>query len=236
MLQRMTLEQLHGDKRTPLEFSDVVNCANTWMIQRGCRARFTPESLDRLRVLRNVFRKEFQRYIAAKPRVFRFIDYAHASAADFFEDGIVGDSATDNRPSVRHWAWSLLQRSNAGKPAANGDGALLAGVECIQLICGPLPKNPNVRCDFLWSAAILFGVPCVTIRKGQTCASVLSLPLDLWPFCSQRFAPSPAGRNPAPQPFSRANRPATQSGSVSGRIPPSVPTHCPSMCRKVRGR
>ncbi len=72
------------------------------MIQRGCRARFTPESLDRLRVLRNVFGKKFQRDIPAKARVLGSIDDAHASAAKFFQDGVLGDGATDNGRSVRH--------------------------------------------------------------------------------------------------------------------------------------
>ena len=117
MLQRLALKQLHGDKRTPFEFSDVVNGANARMIQRGCGARFAPEPFDRLRVLGNVFGKKFQRNVPAEPRVFGFIDDAHASAADFFEDGIMGDGATDNRGSVRHSPWSLPQRLNAGKHA-----------------------------------------------------------------------------------------------------------------------
>lgn len=117
MLQRLALKQLHGYKRTPFEFSDVVNGANAWVIKRGCCARFAPEPVDRQRVLRNVVGKKFQCNVPAKPRVFRSIDYAHASAADFFEDGIVGDGATDNRRSVRHSPWSLPQRLNAGKHA-----------------------------------------------------------------------------------------------------------------------
>jgi hypothetical protein len=92
----MALKQLHGDKRPPFEFSDIVNGADAGMVQRGCCARFTPESLDGLRVLGYVFGEEFQGHISAQPRVFRPIDYPHASAAKLLEHGIVRDGPTDN--------------------------------------------------------------------------------------------------------------------------------------------
>ena len=67
MLQRLPLEQLHGDERAAFEFADIINRANIRMIQRRGGARLAAESLDGLRVLRNVVRKEFQRHIAAEP-------------------------------------------------------------------------------------------------------------------------------------------------------------------------
>ncbi len=67
MLQRLPLEQLHGNKRPAFELADVINRANIRMIQRRCGPRLAPESLDRLRILRNVVRKKFQRHIAAEP-------------------------------------------------------------------------------------------------------------------------------------------------------------------------
>ena len=59
MLERLALKQLHDDKRTPFKFSDVVDGADARMIQRGCRARFAPESLNCLGIMGNVFGKEF---------------------------------------------------------------------------------------------------------------------------------------------------------------------------------
>ena len=79
------------------------------MIQRGGRARFAPEALNSLRVLGDVFRKKFQRDVTAEPRVLGFIDDAHASAAKFFDDGVVGNRTTDNGGSIRHSPRSLLQ-------------------------------------------------------------------------------------------------------------------------------
>src|SRR5260370_35100611 len=100
MLQRMALQQLHGDKRTPFEFSDIVNCAKVWMIQRGCRARFAPESLDSLRVVGNVFGKNLQRHIPAKPRVLGLIKDAHAATAKGGLNGVLRVGASDDRRSV----------------------------------------------------------------------------------------------------------------------------------------
>ena len=96
VLQRLALEQLHGDERPPSCFADVVNRADVRMIQRGSSARFAPESLDCLRILGNVFGQKFQGDVAAEARVLGLVDHAHAAAAKFFEDGVVRDGATDN--------------------------------------------------------------------------------------------------------------------------------------------
>ena len=45
---------------------------------------------------RNVFRQKFQRNIPAEPRVYGFIDDAHASAAKFFQDGVMGDRTAED--------------------------------------------------------------------------------------------------------------------------------------------
>ena len=51
VLERPALEQLHGDKRSALEFPNIVNGANVWMIERGGSARFAAESLYGLRIV-----------------------------------------------------------------------------------------------------------------------------------------------------------------------------------------
>ena len=94
MLESLALEQLHGDKRSAFKFSNIVNRADVGVIERGCGACFPAESLDRLRVQRNVIRKEFQSNIAAQARVRGFVDHAHSSATQFFQNGVVGDGAT----------------------------------------------------------------------------------------------------------------------------------------------
>ncbi len=118
VLQRLALEQLHSDKRPFFEFSNIVNGANVGVIERGCSARFAAESLDRLRIMGDIVGKEFQRDVAAKPRVFSFVDYTHSSAPKFFEDAIVGDGAAYVRRSIRHRPCIVRQRWHAGNRVA----------------------------------------------------------------------------------------------------------------------
>ena len=40
--------------------------------------------------------KEFERYIASEPDVFRAIDDSHASAAETRNDSVMGDGTTDH--------------------------------------------------------------------------------------------------------------------------------------------
>src|SRR5216683_76009 len=122
VLESLALEQLHGDKRTAFELTNIVNCANVRMIEQGCGARFAPESLDRLSVLGNVVGKEFQCNIPAKARVPGFVDHAHASASQFFQDAVMQDGAPDHGGSIRHRPSILRQRPNAS------NGATLAGM------------------------------------------------------------------------------------------------------------
>jgi hypothetical protein len=62
----------------------------------------------------DVFRQEFQRYKAAEAGVLGLIDYAHTSATKFFEDGVMGDGATENGMLIRHSPRSLTQHPNVG--------------------------------------------------------------------------------------------------------------------------
>ena len=110
VLQRLALEQFHGDKRAAFELADVVNRADIRMIQRRCGARFAAESFDGLSVVRNVVGKKFQRNVAAEARVLGLINHAHPAAAKLFDDFVVGDSAANDGRSVRHSPRILRQR------------------------------------------------------------------------------------------------------------------------------
>src|SRR5882762_6528596 len=96
VLECLAFEQLHSDKRPTFEFSNIVNRADVRMIEQGGGARFAAESLDRLRVLGNIVRQEFQRNAAAEARVPGFVDHAHSSASQSFQDAVVRNSAADN--------------------------------------------------------------------------------------------------------------------------------------------
>ena len=71
--------------------ADVVDGADIGMVQGGCGLRFTPKSLQSLAVLGHILRKKLQGDESAQAGVFGFIDHAHATAAEFFDNAIVRD-------------------------------------------------------------------------------------------------------------------------------------------------
>ena len=52
------------------------------MIERGSGVRFTHKPLDRRRVLRAFFGKDFNRHVAPEPRIAGAINFAHPARAD----------------------------------------------------------------------------------------------------------------------------------------------------------
>src|ERR1700728_2389481 len=114
VLQSFPFQQFHGDKRPAFEFSNVVDGTDVRMIERGCSARFAAESFDRLGIVGNIVRKEFQCNVAAQARVFRFIDNAHSPAAQFFQDAVVGNSATYIGGLIWHRPCIVRHRLNTG--------------------------------------------------------------------------------------------------------------------------
>jgi hypothetical protein len=72
-----------------------VNRADVGVIQRGRRPRFAAESLQRLRVVRNVKRQEFQCNEAAELQILGFVNDAHSAATEFLDDAIVRNCPTD---------------------------------------------------------------------------------------------------------------------------------------------
>jgi hypothetical protein len=87
------------------------------MIERGGRAGFAAKSLKGLRVLRHILRKKLQSDEAAQLGVFRFVDHAHSTTAEFFDDAVMRDSLTNERVSAGHvpqilgWRQDASQRS-----------------------------------------------------------------------------------------------------------------------------
>lgn len=97
MLQGDTVQILHGDKRLPVLFANLVDGANVGVIQCGCGLSFAFETSESLRVVGNFLWQEFQRHEAMKPGVFCFVDDAHAAAAEFSDDAVVRNRTPDNR-------------------------------------------------------------------------------------------------------------------------------------------
>jgi hypothetical protein len=58
-----------------------------------------------LRVLGNFVRQEFQGDKAMQPRVFGFVDHAHAATTEFVDNAVVRDSLADH-------SWQILRLRN----------------------------------------------------------------------------------------------------------------------------
>jgi hypothetical protein len=98
LAQRLALQQLHGYERLAVGLVHFVNRADVGVIQRRGRASFATKSLERLRLLFQFLRKEFQRHAAAEFRVLGLVDDAHPAAAQFAEDTVMRNGFSG------HWA------------------------------------------------------------------------------------------------------------------------------------
>ncbi len=96
MLQRLALQILHGNEGLPALLVDFVDGANVWMVQGGSGLRLALEAAERLRVLGDFVRQEFQSDEAAKFDVLGFIDHAHAATAKLLHDAVVRDGLPDH--------------------------------------------------------------------------------------------------------------------------------------------
>ena len=103
-------------KGRPFEFADIVNRADVGVIQRGSGASFAAKALDGLRVLGNIVGQKFQGHAAAQARVLGLVNDAHATAAQFFQHGVVRNGLPDDGSGVRHWARILRERWATCKP------------------------------------------------------------------------------------------------------------------------
>ena len=115
-VERLALEQLHGDERLAILFADFVNRADVRMVEGGGCARLEPESFGGLRRALQVVWQELQRDVAAERQVLRFVDDAHASGAYAVQDAVVGDLPAFEGAhvrEVRRCRTALMLRRNA---------------------------------------------------------------------------------------------------------------------------
>ncbi len=72
------------------------------MVQGGGRAGFAAKSFKGLRVLCQILRQKLQSDEAAQLGVFRFVDHAHPTTAEFLDNAVMRDSLTNERVSAGH--------------------------------------------------------------------------------------------------------------------------------------
>ena len=95
LLQRAALQILHGDEGAAVLLADVMNGADVGMIQGGRGSSLALEPAQRLPVASQVVRQELERHEATEPGVLRFVDHAHAAAAELLDDAVVGEGLAD---------------------------------------------------------------------------------------------------------------------------------------------
>ncbi len=82
------------------------------MIERGGRFGFAAETFQGLPVLREFFGQEFQRDEASEAGVLGFIDHAHATAAQLFNDAVVRDGLVEHysirQEAAPQWVSAML--------------------------------------------------------------------------------------------------------------------------------
>jgi hypothetical protein len=97
VLQRHAVQVFHHHEHPAAVFADVVQRADVRMAQSRRCPRLAPESLQRQPVPRQIVGQEFQRYESPQPRVLGLVNDAHATAAQFSRNPLVGDRGIDHR-------------------------------------------------------------------------------------------------------------------------------------------
>ncbi len=96
VLERLSLQQLHGDEVLAIRFVDLVNRADVRVVERGRGESFPLEGLAGSRIILQFCRQELQRDMAVQLEVFGFVHHTHPAAAELFNDAIVRDGFADH--------------------------------------------------------------------------------------------------------------------------------------------
>src|SRR5580698_1995187 len=102
VLQSRAIHIFHRYECAPALFTNVVDRTYVRMVQRRRGFRFPAKSFERLPVMCQLFRQEFQSDEAVQSCVFGFVDDSHAPATDLLSDSVVRNDLTDKRIAARH--------------------------------------------------------------------------------------------------------------------------------------
>ena len=90
-VERLALQELHGYESLAGVVFDGVDNADARMVERGGRAGLAEEALHRGSVAIGLVGQKLESHATAELGVLGFVDHAHAAAADFAENFVVGD-------------------------------------------------------------------------------------------------------------------------------------------------
>src|ERR1700746_1597351 len=77
-------------------FAEFVNRADIRMVESGSSSRLAAKTFKGLGVLRHIIRQEFQSNKPPKLGILGFVDNAHTTSPDLFEDAVVRDGLANH--------------------------------------------------------------------------------------------------------------------------------------------
>src|SRR5690242_756132 len=100
MLQGDSVQVLHDDERLPILLRDLVDRADIGMIKSGSSTSFAAEAFERLWIARDVIWEKLERDEASEFDVLGFVNHAHAAAAQFFQNAVMGNGSADHSRQI----------------------------------------------------------------------------------------------------------------------------------------
>src|SRR5437764_8541709 len=104
--QSAAVDELHRDEVHAARFADLINVRDVWMIESGGRSGLLKKPPHAIFAGREVRRQNLQRNLAAKMRVLRQIDLAHAAFVNFRADFVVAKTFTGRNGHLASPAWN----------------------------------------------------------------------------------------------------------------------------------
>src|ERR1035441_3397989 len=95
MLQRSSVQELHGDEGAAVLLADVIYRADVWVIQGGSGSRLAPETNHGIRVASEFAGQKLERHKAVQPAVLGLVNHAHPAAAQTFDDAVMRDGPSE---------------------------------------------------------------------------------------------------------------------------------------------
>ena len=96
LLERLSLQQLHGDKRLSVLLASFVDRADVRMVQRGGRARLVQEPIDRGSIVRDGRRQQFDGDLPLEGDVLGPVDDTHPPGPQLIADAVVRECLPDH--------------------------------------------------------------------------------------------------------------------------------------------
>src|SRR6476620_587987 len=96
VLQRHTIQKLHGDERLAVLVVDLGNRADVGMVESRCGLRFALKAGQSLGVFGYFVGQEFQGYEAVELYVLGLVDNTHPPTAQLLHNAVVRNGLTDH--------------------------------------------------------------------------------------------------------------------------------------------